>query len=73
MRLICWLSLIKTYVALSLNEATHNEPKARHALRIRSRCAVYDLRNYRQETEYGTYLEGVATGNQRLLHTKESC
>jgi hypothetical protein len=54
---------IRTYVALSLDEAStiDNESKDRlESLRVRSRCAVYDLRHYRCETQYGPYLKGGA-------------
>ena len=55
------ISRIQTYLALTLNEVTDDKSKAHlDALRIRSRCRVYDLRNYRRETDYGPYLKGGA-------------
>jgi hypothetical protein len=52
---------IQTYLAFSLDVAIDARSTARvDDLRIRSRCRVYDLRNYRQEREYGPYLTGGA-------------
>jgi hypothetical protein len=52
-------SRIRTYLALSLDGAKDDETKARlDALRTRSQCNVYDLRNYCRDNNYGPYLVG---------------
>jgi hypothetical protein len=51
------ISRIRTCLALSLDGANDNDTTARlAALRLRSRCQVYDLRNYRRDNNYGPYL-----------------
>ena len=52
---------IRTYLALTLDKDTDEKSTAcLDSLRTRSRCQVYDLRNYRRETDYGPYLQGGA-------------
>jgi len=51
------ISRIRTYLALSFERANDDETTARlGALRTRSRCLVYDLRNYRRDNDYGPFL-----------------
>ena len=53
------ISRIRTYLSLSLERANDDETTARlGALRTRSRCLVYDLRNYRRDNNYGPFLGG---------------
>jgi hypothetical protein len=53
------VSRIRTYLALSFEGVNDNEKIARlGALRTRSRCLVYDTRNYRRDNDYGPFLCG---------------
>jgi hypothetical protein len=53
------ISRIQTYCAFSLDMPDDDSTKARlAALRLRSRCQVYNMRNYRRDNNYGPYLGG---------------
>ncbi|KAJ7814149.1 hypothetical protein B0H14DRAFT_2851015 [Mycena olivaceomarginata] len=47
---------IKAYMALSFMEEDDDDEAALRDLRTRSRCIVYDLRNYNDENNWGPYL-----------------
>ncbi|KAF7339981.1 F-box domain-containing protein [Mycena venus] len=47
---------IKTFMALSLKEETDDNLPGLQAIRTRSRCLVYDLRNYNAGNSWGPYL-----------------
>ncbi|KIM80522.1 hypothetical protein PILCRDRAFT_789242 [Piloderma croceum F 1598] len=53
------ISCIRTYLALSFEEANNDEAIAHfNALRTRSQCLVYNIRNYRRDNNYGPFLRG---------------
>lgn len=52
------ISRIRTYLALSLDKAEDGKTTHLAALRVRSRCQVYNLRNYRRDNDYGPFLRG---------------
>ncbi|KAJ7693683.1 hypothetical protein B0H17DRAFT_1199789 [Mycena rosella] len=47
---------LKAYMALSLKEDTEDDLEELRAIRTRSRCFVYDLRNYQAHNNWGPYL-----------------
>ncbi|KAJ7456624.1 hypothetical protein FB451DRAFT_1276613 [Mycena latifolia] len=47
---------LKAYMALSLKEESDDNEEELQAIRTRSRCFVYDLRNYHARNNWGPYL-----------------
>ena len=52
------ISRVRTYLALSHDKAEDGTTTHLDALRLRSRCRVYNLRNYRHDSDYGPFLPG---------------
>ncbi|KAJ7102313.1 hypothetical protein B0H15DRAFT_814106 [Mycena belliarum] len=47
---------LKAYMALSLKEDNAHNEEELHVIRTRSRCFVYDLRNYHRRNSWGPFL-----------------
>ncbi|KAJ7101020.1 hypothetical protein C8R43DRAFT_1244239 [Mycena crocata] len=56
---------LKAYMALSLKEDREDNADDLRGIRTRSRCLVYDLRNYSEKNSWGPYLED---GNVNWTH-----
>jgi hypothetical protein len=61
------ISRIRTYLSLSHDKAEDGHTTHLDALRVRSRCQVYNLRNYRRDNDYGPFLGG---GHINWIHAE---
>ena len=61
------ISRIRTYLALSHDKPKDGNTTHLAALRVRSRCQVYNLRNYHRDNDYGPFLPG---GQINWLHVE---